>query len=173
MDWRHVLRRHVRESFDLGFTLARPPRRYPSLVGVVPAIVRRPGRARVLVAIDTSASMLHESLEQIAAELGRMSRTHEIHVVECDAEITAEYRFAGSLEEVQGRGGTDLCPPLEPQVLRRVRPDVVVYFTDGDGPAPDLAPKVPVIWCLTPGGAPPAPWGRVVEMGGDAEFSAR
>ena len=82
--------------------------------------------------------------------LGRMSRTYEIHVVECDAEITAEYRFAGSLEELQGRGGTDLCPPLEPQVLRRVRPDVVVYFTDGDGPAPDLAPKVPVIWCLTP-----------------------
>ena len=61
-------------------------------------------------------------------------------------------------------GGTDLRPPFEPEILCKLRPDVVVYFTDGCGPAPERPPRMPVIWCLTPIGDPPARWGHVVRM---------
>jgi hypothetical protein len=47
-----------------------------------------------------------------------------------------------------------------------VRPDVLVYFTDGHGPAPKERPVVAVIWCLTPAGRRPAPWGWLLRMGG-------
>jgi predicted metal-dependent peptidase len=69
------------------------------------------------------------------------------------------------LHSVQGRGGTDFRPALAPEFLRPLRPDLVIYFTDGLGLAPEAAPPFPLIWVLTPGGTPPAPYGRVVRMG--------
>ena len=161
--WKGMLRRYVRQAMAPEFVLSRPPRRYPHLLGVVPGKLRRPEKARVLAAIDTSGSLATVDLERIAAEL-RMHRVHTVVVVECDAVIHAVYPFRPPLRQVHGRGGTDLRPPLQPAVLRQIRPDVVVYFTDGHGPAPSQPPRVPVIWCLTAKGRRPTGWGRVVHL---------
>ena len=61
--------------------------------------------------------------------------------------IRLVYPLREDIREVHGRGGTDLRPPFEPAFLRQHNPDVLVYFTDGNGPAPDQAPPLPVI-CL-------------------------
>jgi len=104
----------------------------------------------------------------VAREFGvgfvEMRRWHEVHVVECDANIHAVYRLTRRLPRVHGRGGTDLRPPFAAGVLAKVRPDVVVYFTDGEGPAPERAPGVPVLWCLTRGGSKPTGWGRALTL---------
>lgn len=55
-------------------------------------------------------------------------------------------------------------PELVGIVPGKHRPDLIVYFTDGYGPAPTQKPRVPVIWCLLPGGEPPADWGRIIRM---------
>lgn len=162
--WQTVLRRFVSKATARQPSYARPSRRFPELVGVVPGSARRFDKPRVMVVIDTSGSMTSELLAQVAGELRTMATSHDVVVVECDAEIQSTYPFAGELQEVCGRGGTDLRPPLEPAVLATIRPDVVVYFTDGEGPAHADAPRVPVLWCLTPGAEPPAPWGRTVWM---------
>ena len=65
---------------------------------------------------------------------------------------------------VSAVGGTSFKPPFERGFLREHRPDLVVYFTDGQGPAPECPPSVPVIWCLTQGGRMPVEWGREVRM---------
>ena len=117
-----------------------------------------------MAVIDTSASITRPLLNLIAGELDRMARSHEVTVVECDAAVHRIYRYQGELHSVHGRGGTDLRPPFEADVLDTVKPDVVVYFTDGYGPAPTQAPRVSVVWCLTREGNRPAPWGRVVWM---------
>ena len=117
-----------------------------------------------MAVIDTSGSMSRAALEIIAGELDRMSATYSITVVECDAAIKKVYRYSGQLNEVRGRGGTDLRPPFAPALLGRVKPDVIVYFTDGYGQAPDAPPSVPIIWCLTPEGQKPAPWGREIRL---------
>jgi predicted metal-dependent peptidase len=93
-------------------------------------------------------------LAQIASELDRLAVYHRVTVVECDAAVHAITPYRGHLPHVHGRGGTDLRPPFAPSVLRQVRPDVVVYFTDGWGPAPATPPPVSVVWCLTPAGLP-------------------
>jgi predicted metal-dependent peptidase len=72
------------------------------------------------------------------------------------------FPFRGTLKEVWGRGGTDLRPPFDQRLLAKVKPDVIICFTDGCGPAPDRPPRVPVIWCLTLGGRKPTDWGREV-----------
>ena len=65
---------------------------------------------------------------------------------------------------IDANGLTDQERSLGPKFLRQHRPDLIVYFTDGDGTAPRHAPRQPLIWCLTPGGEAPACWGRLVRM---------
>jgi predicted metal-dependent peptidase len=85
-------------------------------------------------------------------------------VVECDATIHAVYDYHGPLVSVQGRGDTDLRPPLASEFLAQYRPDLIVYFTDGLGPAPSRAPRIPLIWCIVPGGERPVDWGRAIQI---------
>jgi predicted metal-dependent peptidase len=77
------------------------------------------------------------------------------------------YPYRRRLECVQGRGGTDFRPALERRFLAPLRPEVIVYFTDGLGEAPARKPDWPLVWCLVPGGQPPAPYGRVIRMSGE------
>lgn len=168
LDWRRLLRRYVGRVLRVEPRYGRPPRRFPELAGVVPGRGRAEGEVSVVAVIDTSGSMSDPLLEAVAGELRHLGRHHAVHVVECDCVVHRTYRFRGRLEQVEGRGGTDFRPPLAWEFLRRLHPRVVVVFTDGDGPAPDEPPPVPVVWCLTPGGHKPVEWGQVIEMKLDA-----
>jgi hypothetical protein len=163
LDWRRLLRRYVGQAVEVRPVFGRPPRRFPDLAGVVPGRGRQAARPRVLAVLDTSASITPALLTQIDGELRRLARTHRVLVAECDDAVRRVYPYR-PLEDVLGRGGTDLRPPLRRDFLREHRPDVVVYFTDGWGPAPDSPPRVPVIWCIVGGGEAPAPWGRLVSL---------
>lgn len=164
LDWRRLLRRYTGQVLTIQYDFRRPSRRFPNLVGVIPGRRRQGGRPKVMAVIDTSGSITPELLEQIDAELARLASQHEVLVVECDAEIHNVYPYK-PVRSVSGRGGTDFQPPLEASFLRRHGPELIIYFTDGYGPAPDNAPQVPVVWCLTPDGEKPASWGRVIQMG--------
>jgi predicted metal-dependent peptidase len=131
---------------------------------VVPGKKREPQRRRVLAVIDTSASIGGTEIRAIGTELLALGTENDVIVVECDCRVHAVYPLAGPITSVKGRGGTDLRPPLATAFLRQHRVDVVVYFTDGFGPAPESAPLVPVLWCLTPVGQRPAPWGAIAHL---------
>ena len=165
VSWQRKLRHLVGEALDRQPSLRRPSRRLPHLIGVVPGICRRPGRPRILAIIDTSGSMSTDMLEDIASELRHLARERIVTIVECDYEIHRVYRFRKCLDQVHGRGGTDFYPPLERAFLARTHTDLAVFFTDGEGPAPENPPLIPVIWALTTDGPPPATWGKVIRMG--------
>jgi predicted metal-dependent peptidase len=66
---------------------------------------------------------------------------------------------------ISGRGGTDFRPAIAAMNKLKPRPQVVLYFTDGDGPAPDRAPPgMEVIWVILPSYHNKAPcnWGHHV-----------
>lgn len=165
-DWRAVLRARLGRKIREVSVMNYPNRRLPDLCGVVPSRRRIPDKLRILAAIDTSGSMSEEVLSGIAAEVMKMRRDFEILVVEADAEIrrvrNAEEIY--SITEAAGGGGTDFRPALAPEFLRENQIDVVVYFTDGFGPAPEKRPFVPVIWCLTEDGEKPVPWGECIRL---------
>ena len=164
LDWRRLLRQFVSLPDTPQESFAWPSRRLPDILGIVPGRRRHRGRVRVMATLDTSGSISSELLAKIAEELIALHCHHEIIVVECDATVQAVYPFSGKLTMVRGRGGTDLRPPLRPRCWRPLRPDVIVYFTDGFGPAPSYPPGRPLLWCLTPEGEVPAPYGRVAWM---------
>ena len=168
VDWRDALRAFVAQARTPVHTWSRPSRRFPERVGAVPGRTYRlrPAlRPTILVAIDTSLSMSEGELAEIARQLRPISELARVVVVECDATIARAYPFTGSIDRVKGRGGTDLRPVFEPGVLRRWRADGVVYFTDGQGPHPEHAPPIPVLWMLTKPGDFACPWGERARLG--------
>ena len=164
MDWKRQLRRYVGRELTRQPSFDRPPRRFPDLVGVIPGRVWRSNEPHVMAVIDTSSSITDDLLADISSELSSMNKSFQVIVVECDKKIRNVYPFR-PIVEVAGRGGTDLRPPLQSAFLRKHGTDLVVYFSDGFGPAPEKQPFIPVVWCLTPSGKKPCKWGREIRMG--------
>jgi predicted metal-dependent peptidase len=167
IDWRTALRMFVSRTRAPVHTWSRPSRRFPTRVGVVPGRAyqhRQVLRPTLLIAIDTSLSMTESELSEIARQLRPMSELAQLVVVECDASIARSYPFRGQLDQVAGRGGTDLRPVFEPRFLRAQRADGVVYFTDGEGPYPEHAPALPVLWMLTKASSFDCPWGERAKL---------
>lgn len=126
---------------------------------------------RVGIAIDTSGSMSGTPIEQgIAEAVGILAA--------CEAEVTLLVGDAtlGSIRTVRsvkdmtdalvGGGGTDFRPVV--RAAEKVQPalDVLVYVTDGCGPAPTDAPDgFDFIWLLVGAHAQtPATWGTVIKV---------
>lgn len=163
LDWRAALRMFTARTRAPVHTWSRPNRRFPGRVFEVPGrtwATRPSTRPRLLVAIDTSLSMTRDELEEIARHLNEVAERASVTVVECDAAIARVYPFAGHIDAVAGRGGTDLRPVFEPAFLGAHDADGVVYFTDGNGAFPETPAKVPTLWILTKPEAFACPWGE-------------
>ena len=165
LNWQTLLRRYVGNEIAKSYSYAVPPRRFPHLLGVVPGSRRSGGAPTIQAVIDTSGSLDDAMLADISKELANLARDFQIVVVEADSKVHRIYKYTKPITNVMGRGGTSFIPALKPQVLCKTQAKLVLYFTDGFGPAPSQAPQVPVAWVLTPDGITPASWGRVINMG--------
>jgi predicted metal-dependent peptidase len=169
IDWRAALQMFLARARAPVHTWSRPSRRFPSRIFEVPGRTWAPRRTedpRLLVAIDTSLSMTRNELEQIARQLVVLSARAHVIVAECDVTIARIYPFAGRIDTVMGRGGTDLRPVFAPAVLGAHDVDGVVYFTDGEGPFPTEPASVPTLWVLTKPLAFKCPWGERASLRG-------
>ncbi|WP_394831785.1 VWA-like domain-containing protein [Pendulispora rubella] len=151
------------------YSLRRPSRR-SLLRGVL-----RPGLVdwapEVAFVIDTSGSMtlpLFQKAMQEAARIARVMDLDEVWLAQADAVLARPFArvsprsLVGNLR-ISGRGGTDFRPALARAHQLEPFPDLVVYFTDGDGAAPVEPPKFQVVWCLIGEHTRrPAAWGRPV-----------
>jgi predicted metal-dependent peptidase len=173
----HVARRYV-SSITMGskdYSMRRPSTRMftrddsiiqPDLISWTPEIA---------VCIDTSASMRTKDLERCIREtagvLTAIPGVASVLFLEADTSVVKVSRIKlSSLQniELHGRGGTDFRPTFE--YVRRMRkpPDLLIYFTDGEGVFPQAPPrKTKVIWGVVP--APyrtdlTPPWGTTIKM---------
>lgn len=122
---------------------------------------------KVVIALDTSGSMRDEDLARGLVETVSIMRALGIEVtfITCDAEVheSAKVRsLADLIPLLKGRGGTDFRPVFTYIEKQRMRPDVLVFVTDGDGRAPAVPPPYQTIWLLVQNGPVPATWGEVI-----------
>lgn len=166
LSWTAILRSIAWRVLEPEPDRRRPSRRAPRLIGVVPGRRRAQRRPRVMVVLDTSASMAHDSIWcVIRGEVEKLRSVADVLVVECDARVGREYWLDTDLDNVRGGGGTSFLEPLSPAFLSRRTVDLVAYFTDGHGEAPARSPHIPVVWCLVgPRTRKPSPWGRVLRI---------
>ncbi len=127
-----------------------------------------------VVAIDTSGSTYCD-LPVFFAELVSLMKSFgkfDLNVIQCDAKVQkVEHYSEANLPptdkkwDVEGLGGTDFRPVFEYiQKKMRVQPDLLLFFTDGGGTAPERRPAYPVMWVLTHDGSEPAEWGSVAHF---------
>ena len=177
--WRQKLARQARAAvqFQKGmvdYTYSRPSRRQashgygigkpilPTLHAPVP---------RVAVGVDTSGSMGQHELDQALRETNGvlMAVGAEVEFVACDAEVHVQKKVRNWKDvraNLKGGGGTDFRPVFEAFDKAKPRPDIVIFVTDGYGPAPVEAPaNMKVIWLLVGGNEQaPATWGECIPM---------
>ena len=173
IDWKSLLRQFIREVRGGSYHWLPPNRRFINRGLYLPG--RRQKMFRGVVALDTSGSTV-EALPDFVGEVERLMRSFgkfELTVIECDAKVGnvtvvssntkphdwRKHRFSGG-------GGTDFTPVFEYIKGKRIRPDVLLFFTDGDGSCPQANPGYPVLWLLTENGEPPVSWGVHIKMKG-------
>ena len=190
--WRAVLASSIRRAVasrlgDADVTYSRRNRRRPSTLLASGRAVVNPGVVSPLPSLavvrDTSGSMSDDELGKVSVEIEAIARQigirgDDLRVLDVDAATHAvrAYRGPASLEEVTGRGGTDMGAGIADAVALRPTPTAVIVVTDGFTPWPAVRPRVPVVVCLVAAGkvspesgvveSVPA-WARLVVVEGD------
>lgn len=138
LSWQSILKKYVGTiSARKRRTRTRLNRRQPErfdLLGTMDDKV-----LKIIVAIDTSASVDDAQISAIFAEIFAIlaKRKYEITIIECDAKVQRVYRVSKPESialSVRGRGGTAFTPVIEYiNNERRFRDALLIYFTDGFG----------------------------------------
>lgn len=182
--WRNRCARVVRRttgrvmSGRADYSLRRPSKRSWTRGIIRPGMVDK--KPVVLLLEDSSGSMGSEQILSVRAEIKGIFRQlglTDAWFCDIDADVAMEPQLIRLRDlatlPVRGRGGTNFCPGIELALSMSPRPDIVIYLTDGDGPAPPKPPpNMVVIWCIVPTGhgRRPADWGELVVVSDDQEL---
>ena len=169
VSWLVLLRQFLRLCRGGGYSWMRPNRR------LIAHGVYLPGRQcksfTGIVALDTSPSTFAD-LPRFVAELMGLLKSfgkYDITVLECAKSIEQVWNISSNepilnvSEHAFKMGfGTDFTPVFDYICDHHLAPNILIYFTDGDGPCPEAKPPYPVLWVLPKGGEAPVPWGQVI-----------
>jgi predicted metal-dependent peptidase len=177
--WQDELARECRNAiayrngaFDYKYD--RPTRRQASIgYGVGKPILpcMRSPIPKVAFVVDTSGSMGTDELTAALRE-GQgvlMAVGAQITFVSIDSDVHTfkqVRRWKEIAHNLKGGGGTSFIPAFEKLSKSNPRPDVVVFVTDGMGPAPEAEPAwCKTIWILVGENRQrPCSWGKVIEI---------
>jgi len=168
--WGTVLRQFLRLYRGGSYSWAHPNRRFFSHGLYLPGRYGLKGFSGI-VALDTSPST-RPVLSRFVSELVGLIKAfgkYDLTIIECAAKITQVWRLSSDepnfdieQHKFMGGGGTSFTPVFEYIHDHHLTPNVLIYFTDGEGPAPKIKPPYPVIWMLTKNGKAPVPWGHAI-----------
>jgi len=152
ISWRDELYRYVNAHAKSDYRMFPPSKKYLYRGIALPSIYGE--ELKIVVAIDTSASIDDELLKTFLAELYEIMQvfTHYvIELIECDASIQNIQRLTPmeSLEPtLKGGGGTDFRPVFD--YIENMNEDFkfLIYFTDGKGTFPQYEPLIDTLWVM-------------------------
>jgi predicted metal-dependent peptidase len=177
--WQHKLARYARHAMAeragmTDYSYKRPSRRQAGMgwgPGSPILPIMRGNKPDVLAVVDTSGSMgdaeMHEALVEVNGIMKGVGG--EIRFMSCDAMVHATGQVSNIAQVrrlLKGGGGTDFRPVFSAALKMPKKPSVLVFLTDGCGPAPACAPPgISTIWVLIgPYQQRPAAWGEYVEV---------
>ena len=167
LPWRMLLARYMTMQGRDDFNYARPSRRegeaiFPSL---------RAAQVDVVIAIDTSGSILPGEMNQFLAEVNAIKGQIRARVqfLGCDSVLAkgAPWIYEAWEEltlpaQIKGGGGTDFRPVFDWIDTAGGVPDLLLYFTDAKGAFPEREPSYPVLWLVK--GKEKVPWGQRIQL---------
>lgn len=174
VDWRDKIKAMMARKLGSGsYNWQKPDRRLivrdiytPSRSGY--------GAGTVVVGVDTSGSISPKEVDIFMAEVSGILeevKPKELIILWCDAKVhRADYCDSPSdLNEIRSKGapggwGTDFRPVFNWIADQDIRPDALVYLTDGHGDFPQNKPSFDVIWGSIDKKQKDFPFGEVVDI---------
>lgn len=146
-DWKGYLRRFAGGSTKIYTKKSR--RKYNKRYDENPGLKIKP-RRHILFAIDTSGSVSTDELRECIQELHHIHKTGtDITVIQADTYIRDISPFNHLAEfTVHGRGGTTFQPVIDYYNENVHKYTCLMYFTDGEAPAPTPA-RGRMLWVLS------------------------
>ena len=167
LPWQEMLKQFVTSCYGGKRRWLPPARRHVWQNLYLPSM--RDEQLKAIIALDTSGSTQGD-LQLFFGELVALMQSFgrfELTVIQCDTdiqhvEIFTDARLPASNHswEIKGGGGTDFRPVFDHIHKKSLKPDLLLFFTDGHGDAPQNKPSYPVMWILTDDGHNPVNWGR-------------
>ena len=166
ISWRDELYRYVNAHAKSDYRMFPPSKKHLYRGIALPSIYGE--ELKIIVAIDTSASIDDNLLELFLAELYEIMQvfTHYvIELIECDAKIQNIQRLTAQepLEPtLKGGGGTSFIPVFE--YVEELNEDFkfLIYFTDGKGSFPKFESLIDTLWVMPQ--KEKVPFGEVLEL---------
>lgn len=155
VSWKTLLRKYIGSvPTSVRKTKTRLNRMQPERYDLSGSVPER--TIKLIVAIDTSASVSDKDLEMIFTEIFAILKTtkFELTVIECDAAIQRVYT-AKTMNDihlhVHGRGGTSFRPVIDLiNKDRRYKGHLLIYFTDGFADRTINKPRTfRILWMIT------------------------
>lgn len=153
ISWRTFLKRYIAASIRAGSKRSwkRPNRRFGSI---------QKGKLSdrmisITIGIDTSGSISENDFKSFISEMKAIQSCYKgnMSVMECDMEIHKVYvlnKYKRVQKNFMGRGGTSFKPVFDYIKEKRVKTDLLIFFTDLDGDQEHCKkPGYPVLWVAT------------------------
>lgn len=128
------------------------------------------GIGTVICAVDTSGSIGQAEYDLFFGNVAGMIddlKPRELYLIACDAQVHSFDQLGNAMDlasyKLKGGGGTDFRPVFDEIEKRGLKPDALIFLTDGLGTFPEHAPDWHTIWGSI---YEPAryPWGDVVQV---------
>lgn len=169
-DWRKILMNYLSSSKS-DYDFMRRDRRTLDWDFYLPDLQDETKLDNLVVAIDTSGSIGVDELNVFVSEikeiLNLFPRTKG-WLIDCDAQVHQCIEIEKAKEptlKFYGGGGTSHVPVFKEITDKKLKPKVLLAFTDLYTEFPRTKPDYPVLWLATPGsGKMNVPWGRVIEL---------
>ena len=168
ISWRDELYRYVNAHAKSDYRMFPSSKKHLYRGIALPSIYGE--ELKIVIAIDTSASIDDVLLELFLAELYEIMQvfTHYIiELIECDAKIQNVQRLTPQepLEPtLKGGGGTDFRPVFDYVMNLNEDFKFLIYFTDGKGSFPTYEPLIDTLWVMPQ--KEETPFGEILELRG-------
>ena len=135
--------------------------------GVLDAVIEE--RKNVLdlniaVGLDVSGSISRGEFNKFMAQLDAIKGLSRVKVIEVDTKIVAMYDYfktsQNRIARLGGGGGTYFGEAF--QKFKQLKPDAILFMTDGDVAGKIDDPGIPTGWIMTNNRCPPYGFGEVV-----------
>lgn len=151
VNWKKVLRIFASAGGKsyVSHTMKRVSKRYGTRPGVK---IKRTWK--LYLVIDTSGSIPDQTLKIFRSEMDHIHRCGaEITVVQFDTIVQSVSKYRPHQPwEVKGGGGTDFDSAFRYINSAQSGYGGIIFFTDGYACAPQIKPRVPLLWVITPDG---------------------
>ncbi len=154
VDWKEELEAFFDSLIKEDYTWRKPNKRHYPLI--LPSMESEGDLKKVLIGIDSSASVSMDEIKTFFAELDYILETFsaEVTVLICDTKIRSVQKYqAGDTVErkVLGRGGTDFDPCFKWAENTEFDPSCMIYLTDMECTPPLASHFIdyPIVWAST------------------------